>query len=86
MFARVCVRARIGVRFSLCVRVWRETNASIKKSAKAQEASITNRLMQFEYFQAALGESNMGFLNNSMCTSTATSPDKEHVLSHNDLM
>lgn len=36
--------------------------------------------------QAALGESNMGFLNNSMCTSTATSPDKEHVLSHNDLM
>ncbi|XP_035719432.1 forkhead box protein P1-like isoform X12 [Vespa mandarinia] len=39
-----------------------------------------------QYFQAALGESNMGFLNNSMCTSTATSPDKEHVLSHNDLM
>ncbi|XP_018406339.1 PREDICTED: forkhead box protein P1-like [Cyphomyrmex costatus] len=33
----------------------------------------------------ALGESNMGFLN-PMCTSTATSPDKEHVLSHNDLM
>lgn len=42
--------------------------------------------MQFEYFQAALGESNMGFLNNSMCTSTATSPDKEHVMPHNDLM
>lgn len=40
--------------------------------------------MQFEYFQA-LGESNMGFLN-PMCTSTATSPDKEHVLPHNDLM
>ncbi|XP_012274756.1 forkhead box protein P1 isoform X4 [Orussus abietinus] len=39
-----------------------------------------------QYFQAALGESNMGFLNNSMCTSTATSPDKEHVLPHNDLM
>ncbi|XP_008555855.1 forkhead box protein P1 isoform X5 [Microplitis demolitor] len=36
--------------------------------------------------QAALGESNMGFLNNSMCTSTATSPDKEHVMPHNDLM
>ncbi|XP_011297099.1 forkhead box protein P1 isoform X4 [Fopius arisanus] len=36
--------------------------------------------------QAALGESNMGFLNNSMCTSTATSPDKEHVMQHNDLM
>ncbi|KAM0736546.1 Forkhead box protein P1 [Formica fusca] len=34
----------------------------------------------------ALGESNMGFLNNPMCTSTATSPDKEHVLPHNDLM
>ncbi|XP_011638436.1 forkhead box protein P1 [Pogonomyrmex barbatus] len=33
----------------------------------------------------ALGESNMGFLN-PMCTSTATSPDKEHVLPHNDLM
>ncbi|KYN06991.1 hypothetical protein ALC62_02027 [Cyphomyrmex costatus] len=33
----------------------------------------------------ALGESNMGFLN-PMCTSTATSPDKEHVLSHNDLI
>lgn len=42
--------------------------------------------MQFEYFQAALGDSNMGFLNNSMCTSTTTSPDKEHVLAHNDLM
>ena len=42
--------------------------------------------MQFEYFQAALGESNMGFLNNSMCTSTTTSPDKEHVMPHNDLM
>lgn len=40
--------------------------------------------MQFEYFQA-LGESNMGFLN-PMCTSTATSPDKEHVLPHSDLM
>ncbi|XP_015126320.1 forkhead box protein P1 isoform X2 [Diachasma alloeum] len=39
-----------------------------------------------QYFQAALGESNMGFLNNSMCTSTATSPDKEHVMQHNDLM
>ncbi|XP_057330166.1 forkhead box protein P1 isoform X10 [Microplitis mediator] len=39
-----------------------------------------------QYFQAALGESNMGFLNNSMCTSTATSPDKEHVMPHNDLM
>ncbi|XP_043283738.1 forkhead box protein P1 isoform X4 [Venturia canescens] len=39
-----------------------------------------------QYFQAALGESNMGFLNNSMCTSTATSPDKEHGLPHNDLM
>ncbi|XP_014474345.1 PREDICTED: forkhead box protein P1 isoform X9 [Dinoponera quadriceps] len=38
-----------------------------------------------QYFQA-LGESNMGFLNNPMCTSTATSPDKEHVLPHNDLM
>ncbi|XP_066582795.1 forkhead box protein P1 isoform X4 [Prorops nasuta] len=38
-----------------------------------------------QYFQAALGESNMGFLNNSMCTTTA-SPDKEHILSHNDLM
>ncbi|XP_011866059.1 PREDICTED: forkhead box protein P1 isoform X7 [Vollenhovia emeryi] len=37
-----------------------------------------------QYFQA-LGESNMGFLN-PMCTSTATSPDKEHVLPHNDLM
>ncbi|XP_003487622.2 forkhead box protein P2 isoform X11 [Bombus impatiens] len=36
--------------------------------------------------QAALGDSNMGFLNNSMCTSTTTSPDKEHVLAHNDLM
>ncbi|XP_008555852.1 forkhead box protein P1 isoform X2 [Microplitis demolitor] len=36
--------------------------------------------------QAALGESNMGFLNNSMCTSTATSPDKEHVMPHNDLI
>ncbi|XP_068981132.1 forkhead box protein P1-like isoform X2 [Bombus flavifrons] len=36
--------------------------------------------------QAALGDSNMGFLNNSMCTSTTTSPDKEHVLTHNDLM
>ncbi|XP_015126321.1 forkhead box protein P1 isoform X3 [Diachasma alloeum] len=36
--------------------------------------------------QAALGESNMGFLNNSMCTSTATSPDKEHVMQHNDLI
>ncbi|XP_070150796.1 forkhead box P isoform X7 [Polyergus mexicanus] len=34
----------------------------------------------------ALGESNIGFLNNPMCTSTATSPDKEHVLPHNDLM
>jgi len=49
------------------------------------ESVITNHLMQFEYFQA-LGESNMGFLNNPMCTSTATSPDKEHVLPHNDLM
>ncbi|XP_076285124.1 forkhead box transcription factor P isoform X13 [Lasioglossum baleicum] len=39
-----------------------------------------------QYFQAALGDSNMGFLNNSMCTSTTTSPDKEHVLAHNDLM
>ncbi|XP_046620125.1 forkhead box protein P1 isoform X2 [Neodiprion virginianus] len=39
-----------------------------------------------QYFQAALGESNMGFLNNSMCTSTATSPDKDHLLAHNDLM
>ncbi|XP_008555858.1 forkhead box protein P1 isoform X8 [Microplitis demolitor] len=39
-----------------------------------------------QYFQAALGESNMGFLNNSMCTSTATSPDKEHVMPHNDLI
>ncbi|XP_063979383.1 forkhead box protein P1 isoform X5 [Diachasmimorpha longicaudata] len=39
-----------------------------------------------QYFQAALGESNMGFLNNSMCTSTATSPDKEHVMQHNDLL
>ncbi|XP_033208741.1 forkhead box protein P1 isoform X2 [Belonocnema kinseyi] len=39
-----------------------------------------------QYFQAALGESNMGFLNNSMCTSTRTSPDKEHVIPHNDLM
>ncbi|XP_015126316.1 forkhead box protein P1 isoform X1 [Diachasma alloeum] len=39
-----------------------------------------------QYFQAALGESNMGFLNNSMCTSTATSPDKEHVMQHNDLI
>lgn len=52
---------------------------------------VTNDLMQFEYFQAALGESgislgNMGFLSNSMCTSTTTSPDKEHVLAHNDLM
>ncbi|KZC07136.1 hypothetical protein WN55_08518 [Dufourea novaeangliae] len=36
--------------------------------------------------QAALGDSNMGFLNNTMCTSTTTSPDKEHVLAHNDLM
>lgn len=49
------------------------------------ESVITNHLMQFEYFQA-LGESNMGFLNNPMCTSTATSPDKEHVLPHSDLM
>ncbi|XP_020707038.2 forkhead box protein P1 isoform X7 [Athalia rosae] len=39
-----------------------------------------------QYFQAALGESNMGFLNNSMCTSTATSPDKDHLMAHNDLM
>ncbi|XP_076635185.1 forkhead box transcription factor P isoform X4 [Colletes latitarsis] len=39
-----------------------------------------------QYFQAALGDSNMGFLSNSMCTSTTTSPDKEHVLAHNDLM
>ncbi|XP_017766831.1 PREDICTED: forkhead box protein P1-like isoform X3 [Eufriesea mexicana] len=39
-----------------------------------------------QYFQAALGDSNMGFLNNSMCTSTTTSPHKEHVLAHNDLM
>ncbi|XP_032455067.1 forkhead box protein P2 isoform X5 [Nasonia vitripennis] len=39
-----------------------------------------------QYFQAALGESNMGFLSNSMCTSTATSPDKEHTMPHNDLM
>ncbi|CAK9812694.1 Forkhead box protein P4 [Anthophora plagiata] len=39
-----------------------------------------------QYFQAALGDSNMGFLNNSMCTSTTTSPDKDHVLAHNDLM
>ncbi|XP_043465619.1 forkhead box protein P1 isoform X9 [Leptopilina heterotoma] len=39
-----------------------------------------------QYFQAALGESNMGFLNNSMCTSTTTSPDKEHVMPHSDLM
>ncbi|XP_076679404.1 forkhead box transcription factor P isoform X5 [Andrena cerasifolii] len=36
--------------------------------------------------QAALGDSNMGFLNNTMCTSTTTSPDKEHVMAHNDLM
>ncbi|KAK0096866.1 hypothetical protein PV326_004070 [Microctonus aethiopoides] len=36
--------------------------------------------------QAALGESNMGFLTNSMCTSTATSPGKEHVMPHNDIM
>lgn len=42
--------------------------------------------MQFEYFQAALGESKMGFLNNSMCASTATSPDKEHALPHSDLL
>ncbi|KAJ8683891.1 hypothetical protein QAD02_019683 [Eretmocerus hayati] len=42
--------------------------------------------MNLQYFQAALGESNMGFLNNSMCTSTATSPDKEHNLPHNDLL
>ncbi|XP_076679432.1 forkhead box transcription factor P isoform X24 [Andrena cerasifolii] len=39
-----------------------------------------------QYFQAALGDSNMGFLNNTMCTSTTTSPDKEHVMAHNDLM
>ncbi|XP_051168088.1 forkhead box protein P1 isoform X3 [Leptopilina boulardi] len=39
-----------------------------------------------QYFQAALGESNMGFLNNSMCTSITTSPDKEHVMPHSDLM
>ncbi|CAL7950523.1 unnamed protein product [Xylocopa violacea] len=39
-----------------------------------------------QYFQAALGDSNMGFLNNSMCTSTTTSPDKDHVLAHSDLM
>ncbi|XP_017788972.1 PREDICTED: forkhead box protein P1 isoform X3 [Habropoda laboriosa] len=39
-----------------------------------------------QYFQVALGDSNMGFLNNSMCTSTTTSPDKDHVLAHNDLM
>lgn len=57
---------------------------SSKISNSGNKSVITNHLMQFEYFQA-LGESNIGFLN-PMCTSTATSPDKEHVLPHNDLM
>ena len=56
------------------------------EKSNVPDVMITNHLMQFEYFQAALGDSNMGFLSNSMCTSTATSPGKEHVLPHNDLV